>query len=119
LSVVLGVIAFIWPGITALTLLYVIAFWAITSGIFEIVAAIELRKVITNEWFLALSGVLSIIFGVLLILFPGSGALALVWLIGSYSIVFGVILLMLAFRLRSHHQRAGDVFTGSSANTMR
>jgi len=116
LSVVVGVIAFIWPGLTTFTLLYFIAFWAITSGVFEIIAAIEMRKVINNEWFLALSGVLSIIFGVLLIIYPSSGALALVWLIGSYSIVFGVMLLLVAFRLRSHHQQASSTLTGTSAN---
>ncbi len=119
LSVVVGVIAFIWPGITALTLLYVIAFWAITSGVFEIIAAVELRKSIDNEWLLALSGVLSIIFGVLLVLFPGTGALTLVWLIGSYSIVFGVLLVILGFRLRSHHQRQlGNTMPGSTTGTV-
>ena len=64
-------------------------------------------------WFAIL---FSIVFGVLLIVFPGAGALALVWLIGSYSIVFGVMMLLLAFRLRSHHQQAGSTLTGTSAN---
>src|SRR6185295_761199 len=101
-------------------LLYIIAFWAITAGIFEVVAAVELRKTITNEWLLALSGVLSIIFGVLLVIFPGTGALTIVWLIGSYSIVFGVMLLILGFRLRGHHQRTlGNTMPGSSTGGVR
>ena len=77
-----------------------IAAWAIITGIFEIVAAIRLRKEIEGEWLLALSGVASLIFGILLIALPAAGALALIWLIGAYALVFGVLMLVLAFRLR-------------------
>src|SRR5512133_1279445 len=90
---VLGIIALVWPGITALTLLYLIAGWAVVTGVLEIVAAIGLRKVIRNEWMLGLSGLASVIFGVVLAIQPGSGALALIWLIGAYAIVFGVLLI--------------------------
>jgi uncharacterized membrane protein HdeD (DUF308 family) len=101
LSVIAGVVAFVIPGITALVLLMLIAAWAIVTGVFEIAAAIQLRKEIKGEWLLALAGIASILFGVVLFINPGPGAIALVWLIGVYAIVFGVLLLALGFRLRS------------------
>lgn len=99
-SIAAGVIAFVYPGITALALLIVIAAWAIVTGALEIAAAIRLRRVVRGEWMLALAGVLSIIFGILLLMRPGVGALALVWWIGAYAIVFGALLIALGIRLR-------------------
>jgi uncharacterized membrane protein HdeD (DUF308 family) len=95
-----GLVAFASPGLTALVLLMFIACWAILIGAMEIWGAIQLRKEIEGEWWLILSGLLSIAFGILLIARPGSGALALVWLIGSFAILHGCMLLALAFRLR-------------------
>ena len=101
LSILAGLLTFFMPGITALGLLILIAAWAIVNGIMEIVAAIKLRKVITNEWLLVLAGIASIIFGVLLFLQPGAGALVLVWWIGSFALVFGILLMILAFKMRN------------------
>jgi len=101
LGVLAGIVAFALPGITALVLLMLIAAWAIVTGVFEIAAAIQLRKEIKGEWLLALAGIASILFGVVLFLNPGPGALALVWLIGSYAILFGILLIALGLRLHS------------------
>jgi uncharacterized membrane protein HdeD (DUF308 family) len=97
-----GVMAFLWPGVTALVLLLFIAGWAVATGIFEIVGAIQLRKQIDNEWMLVLSGVVSIIFGVGIAILPGAGALALIWVIGAYAIASGILYVSLAIRLRRH-----------------
>ncbi|HHX6652646.1 TPA: HdeD family acid-resistance protein, partial [Pseudomonas aeruginosa] len=78
----------------------IIAGWALAMGIFQIVAAIRLRKSIQNEWWMILSGAISVLFGVLMIANPGAGALAVVWVIGAYAVFFGVLLVMLALRLR-------------------
>lgn len=99
-GIVIGLLTFFWPNVTALVLVYFIAVWALITGIFEIVAAIQLRRVITGEWMLILGGVLSIIFGILLFVFPGAGAVSLVWMIGIYAIVFGISEIVFAFRLR-------------------
>ena len=102
LGVLAGLVAFFWPGLTALALLYFIAAWAIVTGIMEIVAAIRLRQEIEGEWALGLSGLLSVIFGILLVVLPApAGLLSLVWLVGAYAVATGVLLLILAFRVRS------------------
>lgn len=86
-------------------LLYCIAAWAIVIGLFEIVAAIQLRKAIQNEWLLVLAGIASLRFGILLIIRPGVGVLAVLWIIAAYAIIFGVLLLILGFRLRNWHKQ--------------
>jgi uncharacterized membrane protein HdeD (DUF308 family) len=103
-----GVAAFAWPGLTALVLVYIIAAWGVVTGVFEVIAAIRLRQVIRNEWLLVLSGIVSILFGIVLFVAPGAGALALVWLIAAFAIVDGILLLVLSFRLRGlgHEQPA-------------
>jgi uncharacterized membrane protein HdeD (DUF308 family) len=104
-GIAVGAITFFWPGITQLALLFLIAAWAVVTGVFEIVAAVRLRKEIRGEWLLALSGVLSVAVGVALVVNPGAGLLAISWMIGTYAIIFGVLFIVLGFRLRSWLQR--------------
>jgi uncharacterized membrane protein HdeD (DUF308 family) len=92
---------FFYTGLTALVLLWVIAAWALITGILEIVAAIQLRKEIENELWLGLAGLASVFFGLVLMARPGLGALAVVWIIGAYAIVFGLVLVVLGFRLKA------------------
>ncbi len=96
-----GIIAFAWTGITAVVLLYLVAAWAVVTGLFEIAAAIGLRRVIDGEWLLGLGGALSIVLGVALVANPGAGLIASIWMIGAYALLFGVTMLALAFRLRA------------------
>jgi len=102
LGIAAGLLTFFWPGITAFVLLMFIGAWALVHGIFEIIGAIRLRKEIDNEWMLILSGVLSVLFGAAMLIMPGAGALALIWVIGAYSIIFGVLFIGFAFRLKNH-----------------
>ena len=97
-----GILTFAWPGITAFVLLLFIAGWAIGTGVLEIVGAIRLRKEIQNEWLLIASGVLSVIFGLILVAQPGTGALALLYVIGTYAILFGILEVWLSLRLRGY-----------------
>jgi uncharacterized membrane protein HdeD (DUF308 family) len=110
LGVLAGIVAFLWPGLTALALLYFVAAWAIVTGIFEIVGALRLRREIEGEWALILGGALSVLFGVLLVVLgPGVGLLSLIWLIGAYAVASGVLLIVLAFRVRNEPSGEGRV----------
>jgi uncharacterized membrane protein HdeD (DUF308 family) len=99
-SIGAGIMAIAWPGISVAALLLVIAAWAIVRGVFEIVAAIELRKVIDNEWWLILAGLASIFFGIALVAQPAIGAVVMAWWIGAFACVRGLLMLALAFKLR-------------------
>ena len=101
IGVGVGILTFLVPGVTALALLFYIAIWAIATGVLEIVAAIRLRREITGEWLLIVGGLASVVFGVLLMARPAAGALALLWLIGTYAVIFGVLLVILAFKART------------------
>ena len=100
IGIAAGLVTFFMPGLTALTLAYVIGAWAIVSGVLHIVTAIRLRKVIENEWWLALSGALAVVFGVFMLRAPAAGALAVVLWIGAFAFVYGVVLVALGITLR-------------------
>ncbi len=100
LGVVVGGLTLFMPGATAFVLVMLIGVWAIVGGVLRIVAAIQIRKEIEGEWLLGLGGLLSILFGVVVVAQPGVGLLSLVWLIGSWALIAGVVFIMLAFRLR-------------------
>jgi uncharacterized membrane protein HdeD (DUF308 family) len=101
LSLVAGIVAIAYPGLTALVLLYIVAAWAILTGIAEIAIALTIRRQITQEWALGLAGLLSIAFGILLFVRPGVGLLTILWLVGIYAIIFGILFIIRAFQLRS------------------
>ena len=103
-GIIAGVLALVFPLFAAEVLVYLIAAWAIVTGIFQIVAAIRLREQIKGEFWLGLAGVASILYGAILFLYPRAGALAIVWLIGGFAIVFGAFLLVLGWRLRGIHE---------------
>jgi uncharacterized membrane protein HdeD (DUF308 family) len=101
-GIIIGILTFAWPGVTALALLWLIAAWAIVTGVLEIVSAVRLRRELRHEWLLALSGALSVLFGILLAVWPAAGALAVVTQIGIYAIVLGAALVALGVRMRRH-----------------
>jgi uncharacterized membrane protein HdeD (DUF308 family) len=108
LSIVVGLIAFLMPAAAAFALLFVVAAWAIITGVLRISAAIRLRKEIRGEWMLILNGALSVILGILIIVIPGAGLVTLIWWLGAYAVIWGITLIMLAFRLRAHRNRLGS-----------
>ena len=110
-SVLAGVIALIWPGLTALALLFVVAFWAIVLGIAEIGGAFASRRSGSTAWGWTLAaGILNVIFGVLLLIWPASGILTLIWLVGIFTLASGIALIVLAFRVRSVTKSTADAF---------
>lgn len=107
IGIVIGILTIVQPAAMSLAWVFVIAVWAVVTGVFEIITAIRLRKVITGEWALIVAGVLSVLFGLVAAFYPASGAFAIGWIIGVYALVFGFTLVALAFRLKRHHSHAG------------
>lgn len=108
IGILAGIGTFVWPGITVAVLLSFVAVWAILRGIFEVVAAIHLRKHIENELLLGLAGVASIAFGVMLLAWPAAGLITIAWLVGANALVFGVLSIALAVRLKGLSSRVGS-----------
>lgn len=106
LGILLGIVALVWPEATAVALLYLIAIWAIVTGVLELFAAIELRRAITGEWLLGLVGIVSILLGVILFASPEAGIMGVVWAIGLYALLIGLLLVGLGWRLRGWRGRA-------------
>lgn len=109
LSILFGFVVLLWPGLSALSLALLIGAWALVTGLVQIVTGIRLRREIGNEWLLVLSGALSVLFGLVMLIAPGAGALALIWLIGAYAVIFGIALIILGVRLRSRTGRTAGV----------
>lgn len=114
-SLCVGIATFVWPGMTAVVLLAWIAALAILRGIAELAAAVRLRALIQNEWLLVLSAICSILFGVALIARPAAGALAVLWLIGTFAILFGGLLVAFSLKVRSLNTRLSNVGRGTPA----
>ncbi|HZF41529.1 MAG TPA: HdeD family acid-resistance protein [Blastocatellia bacterium] len=108
-GIAIGVLTFIWPGLTAMGLLYLIAFWAIVTGVFEVITAVRLRHEIRGEWMMALIGILSMAFGFLLVASPLAGALSVVLMIGAFAFASGALMIALAFKLRSLRHPGGEI----------
>jgi uncharacterized membrane protein HdeD (DUF308 family) len=107
LGIAAGIITYWRPGITVVSLVWVFAFWAIVAGVLQVSAAIRLRKEMQGEWMWILSGVITVLLGVLLLLYPGAGALSVTWLIGSLAVAWGILLVMLSFKLKGLGTRMG------------
>jgi uncharacterized membrane protein HdeD (DUF308 family) len=108
LGILTGLIAIFWPGVSAVVLLYIIAFWAILGGLLRIVGAVLLRREIDNEWTMALSGVLWVLLGIVLFALPGAGLVSLAWLIGIFALGAGITLIALALRVRGQSPRGSS-----------
>jgi uncharacterized membrane protein HdeD (DUF308 family) len=109
LGLAIGILTIYRPDVTALALVYLIAIWAIGTGVAEAVAAYQYRQVLQNEWLLAISGIVSVIFGVYVIVAPGDGALAILWVIGFYAILAGILYIAAGLRLRSVNEKLQQV----------
>ncbi len=104
-DILAGLFTLFVPGLTLVFLVYLVGAWAVVTGIMELSAAMRLRQHVAGEWLLVLTGIVSILFGILVFWAPIAGALVIAWWLAAYALVFGVLLLTLAFRLRSLHRR--------------
>ena len=118
LGIAAGIIAFALPVLTVLTIIWVIGAWAVITGVLRIITAIRIREEIDNEFAMGLSGLVSVVFGILLFAWPAEGALSLVWLIGIGAIIFGAFLIAVGMRLRERNNRLPSG-TGTGTGTGR
>ena len=101
ICIAFGLLALLRPGATAVAWLFLVSGFAIVSGVLHFVAGLRLRKETPGEWTLILDGVLTVVLGILMVLLPWAGLLALIWLVGAYSLFFGILLLVTAFHVRA------------------
>ncbi|WP_250846900.1 HdeD family acid-resistance protein [Aquisphaera insulae] len=113
-GVAVAIMTFVWLPVAELALLYVVAAWAVVTGLFQVIAAIRLRREIEGEWLLALGGIASILFGLLAAMRPVAGVVAISWMIGAYAIVFSTLMIALGFRMRDWARRPSRLTVGSS-----
>ncbi len=99
-GIIIGALTFLWPGVTAVLLLYWILTWLVITGVFQVIAGIRLRKEIDGEVLLVLGGLLSVAFGLYLMANPAVGALAVLWMIAFYAVIAGILMIVVAFRLK-------------------
>jgi uncharacterized membrane protein HdeD (DUF308 family) len=114
ISVAAGILSFVWPGITAVALLFLIAAWALVTGVAEIIFALSWPDTLAHPWLAALSGALSVVFGILLVVWPRSGVIALTWLVGIYAILYGISQLYYLFRLQGLRREVRQTFGGGT-----
>lgn len=107
ISIIAGLAAMAWPGLTAVVFVWIIAFWSVVRGLAEVIMAIRLRKEISNEWALILAGVISVVFGIALFSSPAFGVVVIMWMIGAWAILFGLLFVILAFKVRSARKALG------------
>jgi uncharacterized membrane protein HdeD (DUF308 family) len=101
LGIIVGIITFFWPAITMLALVILIGAWALVTGVMELNFAFRAVRETGAKWLFAVSGILSIILGILLLVSPIAAAIAVIWVIGAYAVIAGIVLIVLGFRLRS------------------
>lgn len=104
MGLVIGFFALVFPHIMAVAVVYLVAFWALVTGILEILAAVQLRRQMAGEWLLLLAGILSLIIGIVFIVLPHAGIVLIVWLLAFYLILFGVLMTVLGIRMRSYRK---------------
>jgi uncharacterized membrane protein HdeD (DUF308 family) len=115
LNIAVGILAFLWPGITVVAFVLLVAAWAIVTGALMTAAGFRLNTS-HGRWWLILAGLLSLVYGALLVATPLIGALVLTWWIGAYALAFGVALVIFSFKLRSRqHQRGSPTALGTTA----
>ncbi|MGW6696029.1 HdeD family acid-resistance protein [Rhodococcus sp. NPDC054953] len=108
-SVIAGIVLFVWPDLTALAFVYVMGFWAILVGVLEIIGAFQVMAN-AGQWIGSMvAGALALLFGLILVIWPGSGITGLMWLVGTFAILFGVLFVAGAFQVRSAARHAGVV----------
>lgn len=116
-GLVVGAIMLVWPDITLLVFIYLIAIWAIVTGLFEFAISFSLKEVKSARWFMLVAGIVSLILGILIFFYPKASLVVIAWLIGIYAIVFGIILLAVGIQLSRMKKKLSDNENNVDAKT--